>query len=107
VDLFENHRYYGYKDKKVINGEKKRGELKDGNQLHVQIIVSRKDVTNTIKLSPMNNSRGKNEQHSKKLGQFNRVVFKQCGEDLFDRTFDFDRHLKDRMAYGIFKRMEF
>lgn len=96
----ENHRYYGYKDKEVINGKKKRGELKDGNQLHVQIIVSRKDVTNNSKLSPMNNSRGRNEQHSKKLGQFNRVAFKQCGEELFDRTFDFDRQLKDKMAYA-------
>ncbi|MNK18104.1 hypothetical protein D3C87_363020 [compost metagenome] len=96
----ENHRYYGYKDKEVINGERKRGELKDGNHLHVQIIVSRKDATNSIKLSPMNNSRGRNEQHSKKLGQFNRVAFKQCGEDLFDRTFDFDRQLKDKMAYA-------
>lgn len=100
----ENHRYYGYKDKEVINGKKKRGELKDGNQLHVQIIVSRKDVTNSIKLSPMNNSRGRNEQHSKKLGQFNRVAFKQCGEDLFDRIFDFDRQLKDRMAYANIKK---
>ncbi|MFN0257724.1 DUF5712 family protein [Pedobacter ureilyticus] len=96
----ENHRYYGFKDKQVINGEKKRGELKDGNQLHVQIIVSRKDVTNSIKLSPMNNSRGKNEHHSKKLGQFNRVAFKQFGEDMFDRTFDFHRQLRDRMAYA-------
>ncbi|MNK88262.1 hypothetical protein D3C87_1082190 [compost metagenome] len=96
----ENHRYYGYKDKEVINGEKKRGELKDGNQLHVQIIVSRKDVTNSIKLSPMNNSRGKNEQHSKKLGQFNRVAFKQCGESVFDKEFDFYRQLKDKMAYA-------
>lgn len=100
----ENHRYYSYKDKEVIKGEKKRGELKDGNQLHVQIIVSRKDVTNSIKLSPMNNSRGRNEQHSKKLGQFNRVAFKQCGEDLFDRTFDFDRQLKDKMAYANIKK---
>ena len=96
----ENHRYYSYKDKEVINGKKKRGELKDGNQLHVQVIVSRKDATNSIKLSPMNNSRGKNAQHSKKLGQFDRVAFKQCGEDLFDRTFDFDRQLKDKMAYA-------
>ncbi|SOD17641.1 DUF5712 family protein [Pedobacter xixiisoli] len=96
----ENHRYYGFKDKEVISGKKKRGELKDGNQLHVQIIVSRKDVTNSIKLSPMNNSRGRNEAHFRKLGQFNRVAFKQCGEDLFDRTFDFDRQLKDKMVYA-------
>lgn len=96
----EQHRYYGYRDKEVIDGQRKRGALKEGNQLHVQVIVSRKDVTNSIKLSPMNNSRGRNELHSKKLGQFNRVAFKQCGEDLFDREFNFDRQLKEKMAYS-------
>jgi len=96
----ENHRYYGYKDKEVINGEKKRGERKEGNQMHIQVIVSRKDATNRIKLSPMNNSRGKNEQHSKKLGQFDRIAFKQCGEEVFDKEFKFDRQLKDKMAYA-------
>ncbi|MEH3112620.1 DUF5712 family protein [Pedobacter terrae] len=96
----EHHRYYGHKDKEVLNGEKKRGERKEGNQMHIQIIVSRKDASNKIKLSPMNNSKGKNEAHSKKLGQFNRVAFKQGGEELFDRTFDFDRQLKDKMAYA-------
>jgi len=54
----------------------------------------------------MNNSRDKNEQHSKEPGQFNRVAFKECGEDLFDGTFDFHRQLKDRTAYAIFKRTE-
>jgi primosomal protein N'' len=68
--------------------------------MHVQVIVSRKDATNTIKLSPMNTSRGKNEQHSKKMGQFDRVAFKQSGENLFDSLFEFDRGLKDTMAYA-------
>jgi len=57
----ENHRYYSFKDREVINGTKKRGEVKDGEQLHIQIIVSRKNITNKIKLSPMNNSKGKNQ----------------------------------------------
>ncbi|EOR96532.1 hypothetical protein ADIARSV_0261 [Arcticibacter svalbardensis MN12-7] len=68
--------------------------------MHIQIIVSRKDATNRIKLSPMNKSKGKNEEHSKKLGQFNRVAFKQSGENLFDTFFQFDRGLKDTMAYA-------
>ena len=96
----ENHRYYSHKDKEVQNGTKKRGEKKEGKQMHIQIIVSRKDVTNKIKLSPMNNSKGKNEAHSKKLGQFNRVVFKQSGETLFDQYFGFDRGLKETLAYA-------
>lgn len=96
----ENHRYYSYRDKEVINGTKKRGEIKDGEQMHVQIIVSRKDITDRIKLSPMNNSKGKNEAHSKKLGQFNRLAFKQSGELLFDKMFGFDRGLKETLAFA-------
>ncbi len=96
----ENHRYYTHKDPEVKSGEKKRGDLKQGNQMHLQIIVSRKDATNKIKLSPMNTSRGTNVEHSKKMGQFNRVEFKQCGERVFDNQFDFERGLKDTMAYA-------
>lgn len=96
----ENHRYYSYRDKEVQNGTKKRGDRKDGEQMHIQIIVSRKDVTNKIKLSPMNNSRGKNEQHSKKLGQFDRLAFKQSGETLFDELFGFDRKLRETLAFA-------
>lgn len=96
----ENHRYYTYKDPEVKQGLKKRGERKHGEQMHVQVIVSRKDATNKIKLSPQNNSRGKNAEHSAKMGQFDRVAFKQSGENLFDDLFEFDRRLKDSMAYA-------
>ncbi|WP_244950882.1 DUF5712 family protein [Pedobacter suwonensis] len=96
----ERHRYYGYKDKEVLNGERKRAERKEGNQMHIQIIISRKDASNKIKLSPMNNSKGKNEAHSKKLGQFNRVAFKQSGETIFDRLFGFDRGLDETFAHA-------
>jgi hypothetical protein len=96
----ENYRYYSYNDPEVKQGLKKRGDRKDGEQLHIQVIVSRKDATNTIKLSPMNTSRGKNEEYSKKMGQFDRVAFKQSGESLFDELFEFDRGLKETMAYA-------
>jgi hypothetical protein len=96
----ENYRYYTHNDPEVKQGIKKRGDYKEGEQMHVQVIVSRKDATNKIKLSPMNTSRGKNEDHSKKMGQFDRVAFKQCGETMFDELFEFDRQLKDTMAYA-------
>jgi hypothetical protein len=96
----ENHRYYSHKDPEVKQGLKKRGDRKEGEQMHIQVIVSRKDATNKIKLSPMNTSRGKNAEHSKKMGQFDRVAFKQSGESLFDSLFDFDRQLKDTLAYA-------
>lgn len=96
----ENYRYYGYNDPEVKQGIRIRGERKEGEQMHVQVIVSRKDAANKIKLSPMNNSRGKNVEHSKKMGQFDRVGFKQSGESLFDSMFGFDRQLKETLAYA-------
>jgi hypothetical protein len=96
----EKHRYYSHKDKEVKNGTRKRGERKPGEQMHIQVIVSRKDITNKIKLSPMNKSRGKNVEHSKKLGQFDRAQFINSGEKLFDRTFGFDRKLEETFAYA-------
>lgn len=96
----ENYRYYSHVDPEVKQGMHKRGERKPGNQMHVQVIVSRKDATNRIKLSPQNTSRGRNEAHSKKMGQFDRVAFKQSGETLFDEIFGFDRQLKETLAYA-------
>ena len=96
----EHYRYYSHKDAEVKNGLKKRGDRKPGEQLHIQVIVSRKDITNTIKLSPMNKSRGKNTEHSRKVGQFDRSAFKQMGEQLFDKEFRFDRGLTETFQYA-------
>jgi hypothetical protein len=96
----EQHRYYTYKDLEVRQGKAKREEPKPGEQLHLQIIVSRKDASDSIKLSPLNNSRGGNEAHSQKVGQFDRVAFKQLGEDLFDRTFSYGRQIKESFKYA-------
>lgn len=96
----ENYRYYSFKDKEVKEGTKQAGDRKAGCQMHLQIIVSRKDISNQIKLSPQNTSRGKNKEHSAKLGQFDRTAFKQSGESLFDDVFEFDRGLKDTLTYA-------
>jgi len=96
----ENHRYYTHKDEDVKQGLAKRGEQKPGEQMHVQIIVSRKDITDSIRLSPLNNSRGKNVAHSLKVGQFDRVAFKQAAELKFDQTFDYERELKETFKYA-------
>ncbi|RZK10816.1 MAG: molybdopterin-guanine dinucleotide biosynthesis protein MobB [Flavobacterium sp.] len=96
----ESHRYYSHKDKEVKNGLVKRGTAKPGEQMHIQVIVSRKDITNKIKLSPMNKSRGRNTEHSKKLGQFDRVAFKNSGEKLFDQQFGFDRPISETFKYA-------
>lgn len=97
---FENNRYYTHHDPEVKQGIRKRSERKEGEQMHIQVIVSRKDATNKIKLSPMNNSRGSNAEHSKKVGQFDRSVFKNSGERLFDEKFSFDRKLTETFRYA-------
>src|SRR5690606_11618356 len=97
----EHYRYYHHTDEEVKQGIAKAGQPKEGEQMHVQIIVSRKDITNKIKLSPMNNSRGRNKQHSAKLGQFDRVAFKESGELLFDQMFGYNRSLKDTVNYVL------
>ncbi|WP_183574679.1 DUF5712 family protein [Mucilaginibacter sp. X5P1] len=96
----ENYRYYSHKDPEVKQGLKKRGERKDGEQMHLQIIVSRKDMTNKIKLSPMNKSKGSNIDHSKKMGQFDRSAFKASGESIFDEKFGFERGLTETFRYA-------
>ncbi|MEG0982226.1 DUF5712 family protein [Algoriella sp.] len=97
----EHHRYYHHTDEEVKQGLAKVGESKAGEQMHIQIIVSRKDRTNKIKLSPMNTSRGKNKSHSVKLGQFDRVAFKESGELIFDKMFEFNRSLEDSLHYKL------
>lgn len=97
---WEKNRYYGHQDKAVIRGERLRGELKEGHQFHIQIIVSRKDITNKIKLSPQNTSWGRNKSHSQKLGQFDRRAFKESGELLFDKMFSYDRGLKETFQFS-------
>jgi hypothetical protein len=96
----ENNRYYTYKDLEVRKGLAKKGDSKPGEQMHVQIIVSRKDRSNSIKLSPLNNSKGTNAEHSQKVGQFDRVAFKQVTESLFDRMFGYDREIKESFNYA-------
>lgn len=97
----ERYRYHHHTDEEVKKGIVQMGQPKEGEQMHVQIIVSRKDITNKIKLSPMNNSRGRNKQHSAKLGQFDRVAFKESGELIFDQMFNYNRSLKDSVNYAL------
>lgn len=96
----EEHRYYSHKDPEVKQGLKNRGDMKEGDQWHVQIIVSRKDITNRIKLSPMNKSRGRNRKHSQKIGQFDRSTFSASGERVFDEKFGFKRQLTETLRYA-------
>jgi hypothetical protein len=97
----EYNRAYKWTDADVKQGLHQRGELKAGPQMHVQIIVSRKDMQNQRLLSPLTNHRGqgKSAEHGRKFGQFNRVAFKERCERAFDQQFAYRRELEESFRY--------
>lgn len=70
---------------------------KKGDQMHAHIIVSRKDASNTKKLSPQTNHRG-NSKGAVKSG-FNRDEFYRKSEHTFDRGFNYKRDFEKSYDY--------
>ena len=70
------------------------GMLKEGNQSHIHIIVSRKDVSNSFSLSPGSKYKGSEvEMYGKVVKRgFNRDLFFQKAEKTFDKTFQYQRN---------------
>jgi len=95
----EYNRYYTHEDPEVKQGLRKRGELKEGNHMHAQLIVSRKTADNGRLISPMTNHRGSNAGHSQKFGQFDRLELTERCEKAFDRTFGYERELTETFKY--------
>lgn len=97
----EHERKYNRFDNLVKSGEKKTDEIKEGFQSHVHIIVSRKDATNKIRLSPFSNHRNsKNVLNGERVQiGFDRKKFVQDGERIFDTQFKYQRHIKDSFKY--------
>jgi len=54
----EFNRYYKGTDEEVKNRLVKQGDKKPGNNLHVHIVVARKDKSNTHKISPLVKNKG-------------------------------------------------
>lgn len=79
------------------------GAKKDGNNLHVHIVVSRYDRSQQMKLSPLSNQRGgkgklAGKEHTK---GFNRDEFVQRAEKLFDQKFQYRRDIKESYHYRL------
>ncbi len=74
-----------------------QGMQKAGNQSHIHIIVSRKDASNSVSLSPGSKYKASNvEMHGKKIGRgFDRDKFFQAAEKTFDKTFGYDRNFAE------------
>ncbi len=71
-----------------------QGMIKEGNQSHIHIIVSRKDVSNSYSLSPGSKYKASEVEMNGKLVKrgFNRDEFFQKAEKTFDKTFQYQRN---------------
>ena len=97
----EHERKYSRFDDIVLSGEKKAGQLKEGFQCHVHVVVSRKDITNKIRLSPFaNHKNSKNVLNGEKVQiGFDRKKFVEEGEQKFDSHFQYDRSIFNSFHY--------
>lgn len=77
------------------NGERiVQGMQKEGNQCHVHIIVSRKDISNSFSLSPGSKYRASEVELNGKMVKrgFDRDAFFSKAEKTFDSTFGYKRN---------------
>jgi len=91
-------------DQIIVDGMKK-----EGLQNHIHVVVSRKDATNKIKLSPFANARNaKNKLGGKKVQiGFDRKAFVNDAEKRFDQQFKYDRSFKNSFAYKHVMSMQY
>lgn len=89
IETSRTHRHY---DKEVENGSKRCGDLKDGLNYHVHVIVSRKAKDNKTLLSPNAKSRGnkwKNTNGSETTRGFNHEAFKTNSIKYFNEKYNY------------------
>lgn len=86
----EDIKFYG---KIHFNRDRSNNEL----NMHCHLIVSRKDQSNKIKISPLTNHR--NTKKGTVKGGFDRKNLFQQAEQGFDRLFNYDRQLTETFEY--------
>lgn len=77
-----------------------QGMQKEGNQSHIHIIVSRKDISNSVSLSPGSKYRASEVMmNGKKVKRgFDRDLFFSRAEKTFDKTFGYKRNYAESYA---------
>ena len=87
----EDIKFYG-----KIHFDRDRSDKSEGN-MHCHIIVSRKDQSNKVKLSPLTNH--KNTKKGTVKGGFDRKNLFQQAEQGFDKLFNYNRPLNESFEY--------
>ena len=75
-----------------------RGE-KEGLQVHIHGVPSRKDIHNKLQLSPKTNHRGTKEGPVK--GGFERTAYYKKAEEVFDEMFGYNRAFTETFEYYL------
>lgn len=98
----EVNRPYKYTDEKVRNGQAKTGELKEGLNVHVHVIVSRKSKDGNTKLSPCYARSKGNEWNLNGRGNVRRglshVDFKINSSNVFEERFNYKMNQTEKFA---------
>ncbi|MEO1218480.1 MAG: DUF5712 family protein [Bacteroidota bacterium] len=92
----EQSRSYHGNDKDVLEGRAKQGDKKPGLQTHIHVIVSRKDVANKIKLSPLSKHRA--SKRGAVRGGFDREAFVERAEKIWDKEMKYERKPSESFA---------
>ncbi|WP_422860671.1 MobB family relaxase [Flagellimonas sp. S174] len=89
IDRLEKEAPYQQNGKRIV-----RGMPKEGAQSHIHIIVSRKDASNSVSLSPGSKHKASEvTMHNKSVKRgFNRDGFFAASEKTFDRIFQYKRN---------------
>lgn len=90
----EDIKFYG---KIHFDRDSTRSDGNNQNNMHCHIIVSRKDQSNKIKLSPLTNH--KNTKKGTVKGGFDRTNLFQQAEQGFDKLFNYGRPLPESFEY--------
>lgn len=92
INKLEREAPYQQEGKRIVQGMPKAG-----NQSHIHIIVSRKDASNTLSLSPGSKHKASEvEMHGKLVKRgFHRDKFFESAEKTFDKTFSYQRNFAE------------
>lgn len=93
----ETQRVYKHDDLDVLSGKVKSGSIKPGLNLHVHVIVSRNDKSQTVTLSPLAKSRGNSWELNGQVVTrgFNHTKWKQEVGTLFAEKYNYIPRDKD------------
>jgi hypothetical protein len=93
----EHTRKYKGDDPKVQENAKKSGQIKEGDNRHIHVVVARK-TQNNRKISPLSNHFKKGTDKGAVKGGFDQAIFKTTLEMNFDDNFSHKRQKEDYVS---------